>query len=51
MVFEPSGVFLDFKIHRQKRRGPMMLRPIEFDAAGNPRAGQPDQRRLDDGWL
>ena len=42
------GVFLDFKIHRQKRRGAMMLRPVELDAAGNPRPGQPDQRGLDD---
>ena len=25
-----------------------MLRPVEFDAAGNPRAGKTDERRLDD---
>ncbi len=30
-----------------KVAGPMMLRPVEFDAAGDPRAGQPDERRLD----
>ncbi len=46
--FRAVRVFFDFKIHRQKRRGPMMLRPVEFDAAGNPRPGQADQRRLDD---
>jgi len=26
----------------------MMLRPVEFDAAGNPRPGEADQRGLDD---
>ena len=45
------GVFLDFKIHRQERRRPMMLRPIEFDTSRNPRPGEPDERRLDDGLM
>ena len=31
-----------------KRRGTMMLRPVEFDATGDPRPGQADQRGLDD---
>ena len=47
-VFEPSACFFDFKIHRQKSCRAMMLRPVEFDAAGNPRPGKPDERRLDD---
>src|SRR4051812_45298109 len=36
-------VLLDFEIHRQKRRWPMMLRPIEFYAPGDPRSSQTDQ--------
>ena len=31
------GVALSAVVHRHERRGPMMLRPIEFDSAGNPR--------------
>ena len=49
--FRAVGVLFDFKIHRQKRRGPVMLRPVELDAAGNPRPGQADQRGLDDGLV
>ena len=42
------GMFLDFKIHRQKRRGPVVLRPVELDAAAGPWPGETDQRGLDD---
>jgi hypothetical protein len=42
------GVFLDFKVHRQERCWPMMLRPVEFDAAGNPRPGKAHERGLYD---
>ena len=44
------GVFFDVEVHRQERRGPMMLRPVEFDATGNPRPGEAHERRLDH-WL
>ena len=41
-------MLFDLVIDWQKRRGAMMLRPVEFDAAGNPRPGQADKRRFDD---
>ena len=49
--FRAVGVRFNFDIHRQKCGGAMMLRPVELDAAGNPRPGQADQRRLDDGLV
>ncbi len=49
--FGAVGMFLDLKIYRQKRRGTMMLRPVEFNAAGNPRTGETDERRLDDSLI
>jgi len=42
------GVRLDLEVHRQKRRRPMMLRPVELNATANPRSSQADQRGLDD---
>ena len=52
MVTAPNGlrtvrVCLNLIIYRQKGCGPMMLGPIEFYAAGDPRPGQTDQCRLD----
>src|SRR5665213_2849991 len=41
-------VFFNFKLSRQKRGGTMMLRPVEFNAAGNPWACQTDQGGLND---
>src|SRR5208283_792119 len=41
------GALLDFKIHGQKRRRAMVLRPVEFDPSGNPRSGEADERGLD----
>ncbi|MNC02004.1 hypothetical protein D3C75_493690 [compost metagenome] len=34
--------------HRAEGVGPVMLRPVEFNAPGNPRPCQPNQRWLDD---
>ena len=34
-------------IHRHIRRWTVMLRPVKFDAAGNPRTGKSHQRRFD----
>src|SRR5207249_7655582 len=39
------GVLFDGEVHRKKRCGPMMLRPVEFDAAGNPWPGEAHERR------
>jgi len=39
---------LDGTVNRHERGGAVMLRPVELDAAGDPRTGQADQRRLDD---
>ncbi len=46
--FRSVRVLLDVEIDRQEGGGAMVLRPIEFDSARNPRAGQADQGRLDD---
>ena len=42
-------VGLDVGVGGQEGGGPVVLRPVELDAAGDPRAGEPDERRLDDG--
>ena len=42
------GVRLDAVLHRQERGGAVMVRNVPLDAAGNPRADQADERRLDD---
>ena len=41
------GMLLDGGVDRHIRRRPMMLRPVELDAAGYPRSKQSHQRRLD----
>ena len=38
---------LNFKIHRQKSGGSVMLWPVKLNAAGNPRSCKPHQRRFD----
>ncbi len=53
MVAEPDGlravgVLFDVEVDGQEGGGAMVLRPIELDAAGDPRPGQADQGRLDD---
>ncbi|MNZ29789.1 hypothetical protein D3C78_470430 [compost metagenome] len=49
---EPDGlgaalVLLDGEVHRHKGGGPVVLGPVELDAAGDPGPHQPHQRRLD----
>jgi hypothetical protein len=39
---------LDVRLDRQERGRTMVLRPVELDAARDPRAGEPDECRLDD---
>ncbi len=46
--FAAVGGFLDAIIDGCEGGGAVVLRPVELDAARNPRPGQPDQRRLDD---
>ena len=41
------GVFADAPVHRGKGGGPVVLGPVELDAAGNPRPGEAHQRGLD----
>ena len=41
------GILDGRRLRRHKRSRPVMLRPVEFDAAGHPRPGQPDHGRLD----
>jgi hypothetical protein len=41
------GVLFDLRFDRHVRCRPMMLRPVEFDAARAPRSCEPDERRLD----
>ena len=41
-------VLLDRPVHRRVRRRAMVLRPVELDAAADPRAEEADERRLDD---
>ena len=45
------GMVFNFKIDRQEGCRAMMLRPIEFDAAGNPWTSETDEGRLDDGLV
>ena len=40
-------VFLNHMVHRHKGCRPVMLRPVEFDPARDPRTAQAHQRRLD----
>ena len=42
------GVFHDGVIHRHERGGTVVLRPVELDAAADPRPHQAHQRGLDD---
>jgi len=42
------GVRLRAVLHRQECAGAVVMRDVPFDAAGNPRADQPDERGLDD---
>ena len=49
MIAAPNGhravsVFFNLIINGQECRGPVMLRPVELDAARNPGPGQSDQR-------
>ena len=37
---------LDLVLHRHEGSGPVMLRPVEFHSARNPRPGQANERRL-----
>ena len=46
--FGAIGVLLDFIVRRQKGGRAVMLRPVEFNAAGNPRSRQSHQRGFDD---
>ena len=46
-VLRAVGVFFDGILDRQEGGRPVVLRPIELDAAGDPRPGQPHQGRLD----
>jgi hypothetical protein len=46
--FRSLLMLLDLVINGQERGRTMVLRPIELNATGDPRAGQADQRRLDD---
>ena len=41
-------VFADGPVHGVEGAGPVMLGPVELDAAADPRADQAHQRRLDD---
>ena len=41
------GMPLDLGLDRHERRRPVMLRPVEFDAAGDPWARQTHKSRLD----
>ena len=45
------GVLFDFKIRGQKSRRAVMLRPVEFNAAGDPRPRQADERGFDDALI
>ena len=42
------GILFDGAIYRHIRAGAVVLRPVEFDAARNPRSGKPYQSGLDD---
>ena len=42
------GVLFDRVLDRHEGGGTVVLRPVELHAAGDPRAQQTDQRRLDD---
>ena len=44
----PSGSALDGPVGGHEGAGPMVLRPVELDAAGDPGARQADERGLDD---
>ena len=45
----PAAVLIlpDQMVHRHERSRPVVLRPVEFDAARDPWSQQPDQSRLD----
>ena len=52
MLAQPDGgrairMLLDCHVRRQKRRRPVVLRPVELDATAGPRSGQPNQGRFD----
>ena len=42
------GELLNHAVGRQEGAGAMVLRPVELNTSGNPRAGQPYQRRFND---
>ena len=46
-VRAPSVLLLDEDIGRHEGAGAVVLRPVELDAAGDPRPGEADERRLD----
>jgi hypothetical protein len=46
--YRSVSVAFDLMLHWEERCRPMMLRPVEFDAAGNPWTGETDERRFDD---
>ena len=41
------SMLFNFRLDRHERGGPVMLRPVELDAAGNPWTGEAYQRRFD----
>ena len=54
VIAAPNGLgavrmCFNFEFDGQEGRRAMMLRPIEFDPAGNPWTGEADERGLDDG--
>src|SRR5262245_58600006 len=46
--FRAISMLFNFEIGRQKGRRTMVLRPIEFNTAGNPWTGETDEGGLDD---
>ena len=46
--FAAVGILFHFVLHGKGGGGAMMMRDVPFDAAGDPRADQTDQGRLDD---
>ena len=46
-VTAPSGSCSIVDVDGQERRRAVVLRPVELDAARDPRAREPDERRLD----
>ena len=41
------GISLNFRFDGHESSGPVMLRPIELDASGDPWPGKTNERRLD----